>query len=378
MKSLIIYAAIILGTVFLTYLAFHSKKKNMTYVFSTAAILFPSIFAALRYNIGTDYQIHQQVFNEIAQGVPISKRAEIGYVFLNKAVILLGGNYNCLLFLVSVISISCIFYTIYYFRNTINTSIAMLAYMLLYYQMSYNFIRQLLAASIAVLAMVLFMQNRRILPVVICCIAATFHITALIYIPVILLYTFFTEDKYKVPRLFVFAVLTVLVFAYPILLMPLLEQIQEWIPQLRYFINYLAVEYKALGIGLFRYILLFIVPGFLFYGKMEKKVRFCFNTAVLGFIMWLTSYVTKMEFYRISYNYLLLLVVLIGYFWEHADVVLDAVKVPKAISRLPFYEYRGLALKVGLLFLLFFFWYYDYFHLGAHETVPYMSILGGG
>lgn len=377
MMSLIIYMIIIVGTVTLTYFAFRTHEKKKAYIFSVAAVLFPSVFATLRYNIGTDYQIHEQVFREIAQGVPISKRAEIGYVLLNRLVILFGGTYNVVLFLVAVISIGCVFYTIYYFRNTINAPIAMLAYMLLYYQMSYNFIRQLLAASIALLATVIFLQNKKILSIIICCIAATFHITALIFIPGLLLYTFLTEDKYRFSRGIVFGFLTVMVFAYPIILMPLLEKVQELIPPLRYFINYLAVEYKLLGVGLFRYILMFLIPGYIFYRRMDKNIRFYFNIAILGFIMWLTSYVTKMEFYRISYNYLMVLIILIGYFWKNAGTFLDDIKVPASITELAIYRYRGIALKIFLIFLLVFFWYYDYFYLGAHETVPYMSILGG-
>ncbi len=376
MSSLVVYLTIISITVFFTIVALKSNEKKKIYFFNVLSVLFPSVFAALRYNIGTDYQIHQQVFEEISQGIPISKRAEIGYVLLNKVVAIVGGPYNVLLFLVALISIGCIYYTLYFFKNEICVPVAMLAYMLLYYQMSFNFIRQMLATSVALLATVVFLQKKKALSIIICCIAASFHITALIYIPVLLLYDFFSEQRYQHLRNWVYIALTLLVFLYPFILMPVLEQVQEWIPSLRYFINYLAVEYKPLGFGMFRYILLFIVPGVLFYKTMVKTMRFYYNVSLLGFIMWLTSYVTQREFYRISYTYLIMIIILIGYFWKNSENVLQELNIKKSFTQTAIYKHRELIFKMLLLALMIFFWYYDYFYLKSHETVPYISILG--
>lgn len=384
MKSIILYLSIIILTTLLTYFSTISQDKKKSMIWSVCAIIIPSIFAALRYNIGTDYRIHEMVFLEVVQGLEVTKRAEFGYVLLNQCVASFGGSYNILLFFISFISISCVYLSFYSFKDKISVPIAMLFYMFLYYQMSFNFIRQLLAASIALYATVLFIKNKKVLSVVLCMIAGTFHVTALIYIPVLFVYSFLTNKKYDNLKIVIYVTLIICVFSYPIFLTPILEYLQEIIPQLRYFFNYLAVEYKSIGIGLFRYILLFIIPGLLFYKKTEKPFLFYFHISIIGFIMWLTSYVTKMEFYRISYTFLFVLPILLSYYWNNLEELFPCIKIKYTfhndnINKLVSWIYlkRYLLLQLFFINLLIFFWYYDYFYLGAHETVPYISILGG-
>lgn len=373
--SMVLYLGIIFLTTLLTFIYEKNLEKRWKWVILFFIIFIPSFFAAIRLNIGTDFSIHKSVFIDVLEGGIVEKRAEIGYVLLNQIVIFLHGNYHIVLFLVSFISTICVFSTFYTYRDKVSISFGMFAYMLLYYQMSYNFVRQLLAASIGIFACVLFLkQNKKILPILLCIIASCFHITGLIYVPVILLYPLLTKEEYHKKRNLLFLFLATLVFIYPFILMPLLETIQELIPPLRYFINYLAVDYKSIGVGILRYPLLFIGFGFVFYSQMEDKFKWIFHVLILGFILWLTSYVTKMEFYRISHMYLMFIPLLYGYYWKNIDNL--STLIPYIDKNKWIYSHRNILIKGLFVIMLMFFWYYDFFYLGAHETVPYQSIFG--
>lgn len=374
LNSLFLYLLIILITTLLSFIFEKTNKKRLHIILFIAILCVPSFFSAIRLNIGTDFVIHETVFNDILNNTVVEKRAEIGYILLNQIVIFMHGNYHILLFLVSFISFFFIFSTFYLAKEDISISFAMFSYMLLYYQMSFNYIRQLLAASIGVFACVLYLKKKKyVIPTIMCLVAASFHITALIYIPVLFLFPFLSSDKYRKKRCMLFIGLTILVFIYPIILMPILNWLQNVIPPLRYFVNYLAVDYKSIGFGFFRYPLLFILPGLCFYSHFKKQFKWIFNIMIIGFILWLTSYVTKMEFYRIAHMYLMFIPLMYGYYWK--NMIFLSKYIPHIKMNNWIYGHRNVLIKSSFIIMLFFFWYYDFFYLGAHETVPYQSIL---
>lgn len=383
--SLLIYIGIIFLTVFCTTQSFKEKNsKKIKIFFMILAIIIPSVFAGIRYNIGTDYKIHEMVFNEIANGEEITKRAECGYVLLNKILAILGGNYNTLLFIITIISMTCVYLTLKQYKDKISAPIAMLAYMLLYYQMSYNLIRQIFAATIVLYATTFLYKNQKWKFVFGCILASTIHITASIYLIMLLGYSVLTKEKYQKFRIILYIILTLVVFTYPYIILPILNILQDKIPSLEYFFNYLKVEYKPIGIGILRYIILFIIPGILTYTKMKKDEIMLgyYHFSILGFILWLTSYISSRDFYRISYTILLSIIPLIGYYWKNATNIqikfLDKFQNGKLGKILrPIITQKEKLFKVAIILLLFFFWYYDFFYLKAHATVPYQTILGG-
>lgn len=359
--SILLYLAIILFTTLFTALSTNKRlSKEVRFICMVLAILVPSIFAGLRYNTGTDYQIHKNVFEELKEGLDVTKHTEIGYLLLNRIVLFLGGNYQILLFLISVITITCIYGTLVRYKEKISVPIGMLAFMLLYYQMSYNLIRQILAVSIMVYALK-YLENRNILKYILSCIiASTIHSTALIFFILLPAYKYLTQDKYRKILFIIYICMTILVFTYPKILEPLLKNVKVS-SQIQYYLNYLKAEYQPIGIGIFRYILLFIIPGLLIYRykKEDKNFLLWYNTSIIGFILWLTSYVSERHLYRISYNFLMLIILLIGAFWKETEN-----KRYKIIYR------------AAILVIVLFFWYYDYFYLGANATVPYIFCFG--
>lgn len=355
--SIGLYITIILLTTLFTSLSTNKRlSKGLRILFAVLVILVPSIFAGLRYGIGTDYQIHKSVFNELESGLEVTKRTEMGYLILNKIIIFFGGNYQCLLFIISFITVACIYKALLRYKDKINVTIGILSFMLLYYQMSYNLLRQMLAISIMIYALKYLENKKSVKYIISCIIATTIHSSSIIFLFLLVAYKFLSNEKYKKILFVVYIVAIVLVFNYPKILNPILQNINIS-SELQYYLNYLKVKYQPIGFGICRYILLFIIPGILIYKRKRDDNIFLFwyNTSVIGFIFWTTSYVTERELYRISYNFLILIIFLLGFFWKETEN-----KKYKLIYRLI------------LLILLFFFWYYDYFYLGANGTVPYM------
>ena len=385
MISILAYLSVAIITALFTKLSMSDKySKKIRIVCMIIAIVLPSVFAGIRQGIGTDYDIHEAVFKQIDNHEPITEKKvpEIGYVLLNQIVSFLGGNFNVLLFVITLLSMLCIYQTCKFYKNKINVFIAMLAYMLLYYQMSFNFIRQMLAASIALYGTTYLAQGKKIKSLLWCIVAGCMHNTAFFYIPIILIYSFLTNERYRKWKNVAYVVCTVLVFTYPIFILPMLEVVEDWIPSLEYFFNYLAVDYEELGIGILRYPLLFILPTVLLFKdvKKEKAMLGYFEINMIGFILWLTSYVAKMEFYRFSYTFLISMIILMAYNWKQIQVHpisigLSKIKNEKLKGIITYLEKHQVVIYRGsMLILLVFFWYYDYFYLGAHETVPYVTI----
>ena len=380
MISILFFAALMLACVVLASMYQKEVNKNKRNLYFALMILIPSIFAGLRYYVGTDYGIHEGVFFDVANGLIVEKHAEIGYVFLNQIVAFFHGNYNIVLFLVHLISLTCYFLSIKHFEDHINVPLAVLFYFLLYYQMSLNYIRQLLAASIAIYGCVLYIKNMKKSGLLVTLISGLFHMTGWIYLPIMLLYRFFINDRWNLLKVILYISGIILLFTYPIFLPPILEYFEELIPKLAYFFNYLEAQYQMIGIGLFRYLLLIVVPGLFFYKHAKEQFKFMIHITILGFILWLTSYVTKMEFYRIAHNFLLMLPILLAYFFKNTgNLFVEYQDLPKLLKNKLFnmiYKYRIILYRSMTVFLIVFFWIYDFFILGAHETIPYVWILG--
>lgn len=381
MSSMLIYAALIIITLLFSKLAYNEQNKYRKAIYFAMMIIIPSMFAALRYHVGTDYYIHETVFQNIIQNNEVEKHAEIGYIILNQIVAFFNGSYNVVLFLVSAISISCISAAIYAFKDDINPTFALLCYFLLYYQMSLNYIRQLLAASIAIYALVLFIKNRKLLAISLVIIAASFHVTAILMLAIMLISSFLTNDKYNKLKVVIYVLGVIALFTYPLYLSSVLDYVEIYIPQLTYFFNYLEANYQGIGVGFIRYPLIFIICGLLFYRNSKNEFKLFYHVALLGFCLWLTSYITVMEFYRIAHNLLLVLPLLLGYYYQNIDKLFPDYKWLNKISKFKIVDFllkhKQLIYRSSLVLFLLFFWIYDFFILGAHETIPYQWIIGG-
>lgn len=359
MQSAFFYGSLGLITTACAFGYQKSGKKVVRNLFLALTILIPSIFAGIRVGIGTDYYIHYLVYNDIVSGRAVEKQAEVGYIFLNWLVNFLGGNYQVVLFLVTLLSMCCLMYALNTFRKSVSISFAVFCFMFLYYQMSYNYIRQLFAASIVLVAIVFCWKGRRALSLVIVALAATVHITGLIILPYILFFHFFSERRYSKQVAIVYLLCCLALLIYRSYGNTIIRALMGYNSQLDYYLKYLYVRARPFGFGVLRYPLMFIVPVLACWKSMRMESRWFYNICLGGFIFWLTSKMTIMEFYRISYSLLYLLPFLLGWLWKNCRTCFRNFQV------LMYFYFPGIVL---------FFWYYDFFVLRAQQTVPYRSL----
>ena len=141
------------------------------------------LLASLRYVTGFDYRFYESAFQAIAaSGLGGADWSEPGYLLLNRAVSLLGGNYRTFLFVFHFLLTALIFAWIGRYSPAPWLSV-FLFLTLQTFALSMNFLRQALAASIVIWTYP-FLKNRRFLPACgLVILAACFHRTALVMLP---------------------------------------------------------------------------------------------------------------------------------------------------------------------------------------------------
>lgn len=141
------------------------------------------LLASLRYVTGFDYRFYESAFQSIAvNGLEGADWSEPGYLLLNLAVSLLWNDYRVFLFVFHFLLTTLVFVWIGRYSPAPWLSV-FLFLSLQYFALSMNFLRQAMAAAI-VLWVYPFLKNRRFLPACgIIFLAACFHRTALIMLP---------------------------------------------------------------------------------------------------------------------------------------------------------------------------------------------------
>lgn len=141
------------------------------------------LLASLRYVTGFDYRFYESAFQSIViNGLEGADWSEPGYLLLNLAVSLLWNDYRVFLFVFHFLLTTLVFVWIGRYSPAPWLSV-FLFLSLQYFALSMNFLRQVMAAAIVLWAYP-FLKNRRFLPACgIILLAACFHRTALIMLP---------------------------------------------------------------------------------------------------------------------------------------------------------------------------------------------------
>lgn len=135
-------------------------------------------------NVGSDTITYYNIFNwsSNADLTDISQSSvEIGYIFLNKFIYTIGGNFTLLLFVVATITISGILYFIYSVSfNAITSVIVFVGFT--YYFMSFNISRQFLAIGIDLVASAFLIKGKRWESLLLIIVAGLMHNSGYLYL----------------------------------------------------------------------------------------------------------------------------------------------------------------------------------------------------
>lgn len=337
-------------------LSVRRSSKHLNMFFGFLAILIPSLFAGLRYGIGTDYFNYQEGFIKINNPL-ISFNTEYLYYMINRIVGYLNLDFQLVLFITAFITTLFIYLALKEYKNILNIGIGMFVYIMLYYQISFNAVQQIAAMAILLYSIQYIHKRKLIKFTLLMLIAMGFHSTAILFYPLYFLNFLYGTQKRKVLKVLSFSVLILIMINFSSFLFPIVNSID--------FLSYYASSYLdsdrefELGIGVIFRTLPFLIVGFLFRRQLMKDEHMIliFNIVIIGCISLLTSYGSVNFTERISYYFYSALIIFVPYIYR--------------ISLLKGRLYIGILVLLSVVGL----WFMDFIYIGRNETIPYEWIL---
>ena len=359
---MIFYALVVIITTLLARLYAHVKGNNAKIIVYFLLVMFPAAISGFR-GVGTD--IRQYIFNanEIIAGTYDLVDYKSIFVQITRFLLKYNVDFTIILLVVSIITIHIVFQVLLIYKKDINFTIAVFSYMLIFYQMSFNIYRQILAAAFFLLATAyLYKKNDKRKYWVYYSIAVLIHSSILPFGLLFFIKDWMTKNKYYKQRVIAYLCITILIFCVP-RMMSNMEFLLNIIPYYGWYIT--RFKNMGIGFGILRYLVMGVIPVvFLKLKKMEidleqRKLEYIPFYVTMGFVLWMTSYISESTIYRISYNILISLPLLHGYIFCR------------------FLRKSRMAIMVGVVAIMLFFWWYDGAILNTGETVPYRFIWEG-
>lgn len=331
-----------------------SKKILVTILFIIPVFIL-SLLAGLRTeNIGTDVRIyvkpvfeHAESFDNLGDMLS-SKRFTIepGYLILNFIISRFTDNLNILMFILEFIICACVFKGLYNFRDKFPMWLGVAVFCLLFYNRTYNIVRQCIAIFIIFANLRYLLDRKYVRYFITVLVAATFHVTALI----MLVMPFMRNKKIRI------ASIVILIIGF-IFYNPILEFLASKMSFGSKFLTYLNKD--GLDINFLDEALRVLLITFLVYmGSFKKEYQYkldfltfvIFDFIILQFGMW-STFVTRAAWYFLS-SYIIL--------------------IPYVINLKEEKKKRDIVIILGALSV---YWMYSFVYLGLAETYPYESIL---
>jgi len=351
--ALLFYGLLAIVTGVFAELSIEKKYGQLRVVFSFLTIFIPSLFAGLRFGIGTDYFSYATTFEVIKLSGDTKIDNSLVFWSINKIVAELGMEFNVVLFVTSFVTTLFIYLTLRRKKAVLSVGIGMVIYMLLYYQMSFNILRQIAAMSILLYSIHYINKKAFIKYILLIFLAMSFHLTAIIFLPLYFLNWLYGTKKYKKLKIISFISILILMINFSSILYPIVSRINS----LSYYANsYLYSEREfEFGLGVFLRALPFILPGIIFWNeiKKDKDMILYFNILIIGSITLFSAYGSVNYTERIAHYFLSALIIFIPYIY----------KVSSHLGKL--YIGRIILLIIVLL------WIWDFIYLGRNGTVPY-------
>lgn len=345
----------LLSTVLLHFSKRVNGKTEKILLFAT--IFFPSFIAGIRYGIGTDYIIYATYFDSIKRGFIFRTDIAFGFAFLNKVIAILGGNVQVVLFICSFMTIYFVIRTIRFYSNNINIEMAYFTFMLMYYQMSYNIVRQILAMSIC-LYMTTKLKNKEWIKIgFLMVLACSVHTTAILMIGIIILYPFINDRKKFISISLIYLASIWFLFNFS-----LFQNVLLGIDSLSYYAGYLRKTGELhFSLGIVLRFIPFIIPYYFIKRDKDESISIAFylRVYVIGSILRLLTYMTQFDAERFAYYFLFFQVILVGYYFKYNKR-----------------NYKIFGVNTLLLIIIVFLWLNDFIINGWHETIPYQTIFG--
>lgn len=324
----------------------NSKVGKILFVLSFLVSFLP---AGLRYGIGTDYfYTYVPYFNWIGTGE--KEFGEIGFNLLNKFIYDTSGDYRVLFFVTSFIILGFIYKAIWDNSDDILKSILIIFIGQTYFY-SMNIVRQAIAMAIILYAFK-FLKDKKYLKLLICIIiAALFHSSALLMIPILLISQIRIRPFNKI-------IIIILLFAFQPIILKVVEMIIGLTKYNWYYKSGLYTENIALSL-IIQNIIIFIIDSY--YQKVYKdKITTEYNI------------LSNINFFGICTMALSMYIPLIYRIIRYCTIF-QILFIPKMLNLSRIKSNKSIITAVIIL-LLFVCMVYQIILCGGEEVYPYVSI----
>ena len=356
------------SSAFFAYLASRSKNKGVIILCYAISILIPGIMGGLRhYTVGTDSS---------GYGIAISRHAmasnsfsEFGYTGVEPGCRLffyygvkIWGDYTGAFMLFELFTLTCIYIGAYRHKHLAPLSFIILVFLLLYYNRTYNEIRQCTAAAIIFMGMT-DLERKRYLRFAIHIIFATcFHYSAAVTLPLFIgIHAITTSKLYQRNNTFKLAFLYGTI-VFLLLARPTIRAALSTLPFLAKYTVYFEEKFNNINVLTIEYFGELIM--LLCYGIRGRKII----DNALGENNY-SFYEFSIIFY-LAFNFGVQFMDRVLFYSEFANILF--------VSALPgFVKEKSLKVLVAIAILItaLVYWYRMFVYIPTYYTYPYRSIL---
>ncbi|MDA3780171.1 MAG: EpsG family protein [Bacteroidales bacterium] len=365
---MIIYIIIFLFSVISIYLSeiTYNKYKIISFFFFAFAIIIPATFAGVRdISIGTDtkgyvwgYFIEAHYYKHLSEFLSATN-SQIFYLIITWSVRQLTNNFGWLLFVNEAILLFFVYISAFRIKKLLGTKvwISVLIFFLLFYNMSFNLARQILAMAICLYSFTYLLEKKKRKSYIIALLALGFHPTVLFYFLIYPIYKI-SNSKYgqkhvSLIRLFIFLGASLIFILYDKIILTLIS-LDLLYSRYNTFISEGAFESDIPLSYLF--LTLFLI-AFILYIKLKVKMRnnyLDFFVLIFGtsFILCSVSFISVYAS-RIMYYFIFLSILILPY-------------------SLTFLKNKArIKLTYILIIFVLFYWYMAFIYSNTNQTYPY-------
>jgi hypothetical protein len=385
-----IYVIVFAISCFFTYLAevninsIKGRNNKISYIFSTIAIIIPSVFGGLRDSgIGTDTLVYvdiifdqilridslEELFDVYISDSIINNHIEFLYLLLNYIISLFSDNVNWVYFFTTFITVMFFYLAAYDNRKRASMCLSMLFFFCLFYNQSFNMVRQSIALAMTIYAYKHIEAKNWIKIIIWSVIIINVHSSGIGFILLFVIH-YVCHLKNVYTRVFLLSIL----LAGCISIFIMLDHIVKFMVDIGIipikFLVYISKGTPALIESVF---IMHILLLLLIYAvklilmqhenlssiKRENLSYYAYNK-LIGVLLFNLSVIAE-YLYRMSL---------------YINVV-DGIIIPKILRLLPSKTSSSIILHISIILLLIVIWYWAIIINNGNETYPYTSrILG--
>lgn len=382
---MIIYISTFLLSILFTRLAEKViGSRFLCMLFSFIAIFIPAFVAGVRDpGIGTDCSINGYVYTVWEDTAYIDSMEEflvaaflgyfkegieLGYLLLNFVSHRLGDDVHWIFFLSNLLTVFLFYISAYKNRKNASMALTMVIFLLLYYNLSLNMVRQSIALGFCVLSFGYF-EHKEWGKLSVCLFSALmFHQTVFIYIGILLMSWIWQFLTFKRKIRFMIAVFFILSIAVAFMDKLIMLSVQYGLLS-PHFVYYMKENEEETLFSNSTFIVYLFITYFLLRDytkrriKRERELRlYPLFIKILGDSTFCLSLISQWA-YRISFYF---------------NYLVDCIFLPNAFGSLKRESPKSYRLAISaLILLLVFYWYFNVVVKEVNETYPYTSkILG--